>query len=249
MLLRVFFLCLIVPYLSIGQDVSRDLLEEGFQERGRKAIRLYTRAIVQDPANAKAYWRRGDEYYRSKKYSLALADFNKSFQVDSAFSYGQVVSDRGQTYEMLGNFPAAILDFTRAIGYAIAQDPELPQSLEQYYYHRGRTKLKSRDTTSALVDLDSALHHWEKHYEARTLRARVYCKQGMYQAALADYTYLFQKAYPDLDFRVEAESAADFYYRGIAKQQVGDSTYRRDLAIARRYHYHPGKPIYHKGGF
>ncbi|GAA4041629.1 hypothetical protein GCM10022409_29550 [Hymenobacter glaciei] len=244
---RLLLFCLLLPCLSWGQTPVDDLLEEGFQERGRKAIRLFSRAIAQDPTSAKAYWRRGDEYYRLKKYPLALADLNKSLQVDSTFSYGQVTSDRGQAHEMMGDYAAAIRDFTRAIGYA-ATDPDGPQGLEAYYYHRGRTKLKGRDTTSALIDLDSALRHYPKHYDARTLRARVYCRQGQYQAALAEYAYLFEKAYPGLDFRVEPESAADFYYRGRAKQQVGDSTWRRDLAIAKRFRYYPGKSIYHKGG-
>ncbi|RZK31122.1 MAG: tetratricopeptide repeat protein [Hymenobacter sp.] len=239
--------CLLLPFLSWGQTPVEDLLEQGFQERGRKAIRLFTRAIRQDSTSAKAYWRRGDEYYRLKKYPLALADLNKSLQVDSAFSYGQVIADRGQTHEMMGNYAAAIRDFTRAIAYAAAKDPDLPQGLEQYYYHRGRTNLKDRDTTCALLDLASALRYYPKHYEARTLRARVYCRQGKYQAALAEYAYLFEKAYPGLDLRLEAESAADFYYRGRAKQQVGDSTWRRDSAIAKRFHYYPGKPIYQKG--
>lgn len=240
-------LCLLVPFLSLGQRTTRDLLDAGFQEEGHKAIRLFTQALAQDSTSAEAYWRRGDAYYRLKKYAVALADFQHSLRVDSTFSYGQVISDRGQTYEMLHDYPAAIRDFTRAITYATAQDPSLPQGLEQYYYHRGRTRLKNRDTTAALLDLDSALHHYQRHYDARTLRARTYCQQGSYQAALADYTYLFPQAYPNQDFPLKPESAADFYYRGIAKRHVGDSTYQRDLAIAKRFRYYSGKPIYEKG--
>jgi tetratricopeptide (TPR) repeat protein len=248
MLFRLLLFGLLLPCLSWGQTPVDDLLEAGFQERGAKAIRLFTRAIAQDSMSAKAYWRRGDEYYRLKKYSLALADLNKSLQVDSAFSYGQVISDRGQTHEMMGDYADAIQDFTRAIAYAATEDLDLPQGLERYYYHRGRTRLKDCDTTFALLDLDSALRYYPKHYEARTLRARVYCRQGKYQTALAEYAYLFEQSYPGLDFRLEAESAADFYYRGRAKQQVGDGTWRRDLAIAKRLGYYPDKSIYHKGG-
>lgn len=239
-------ICLLMPFLSLGQRTTRDLLDAGFQEEGHKAIRLFTQALAQDSTSAEAYWRRGNVYYRLKKYTLALADLQHSLRVDSTFSYGQVISDRGQTYEMLHDYLAAIRDFTHAITYATAQNPSLPQGLEQYYYHRGRTSLKNRDTTAALVDLDSALHHYQRHYDARTLRARIYCQRGSYQAALADYTYLFRQAYPDQDFPLEPESAADFYYRGIAKQHVGDSTYQRDLAIAKRFRYYPSKPTYNK---
>lgn len=249
-LLRVgglFFLCFL-PFCGFGQQTVRDLLDDGFQADGQKAIRLYTRALTLDSTNAEAYWRRGNEYYTLKKYTLALADLQRSLRADSLFSYGQVVSSRGQTYEMLGNYPAAIRDFTRAITYEATPDVGLHHgAVDAYYYHRGRTNWKQRDTLSALVDLDSALQHYSQHYYARTLRARIYCQQGKYQAAMADYTYLFQQAYPDLDFDLDPESAADFYYRGITKQHLGDSTYARDLAVAKRYHYFPGKRIYIKG--
>jgi Tfp pilus assembly protein PilF len=212
---------------------------------GRKAIRQFTRVLMVDPTSAEAYWRRGREFYLSKKYPRALADINKSLQVDSTFSYGQVISSRGEVHEWMGDDAAAMRDYSRAIRYAATQDPTIPQGVEQDYYFRGRVKLKGRDTASAVLDLDSALLHYPKHYNARTLRARLSCQQGKYQAALADYAYLFEHAFPGLDFYVDAESAADFYYRGTAKKQLGDSTWRRDLAIAEYFRYHSGKPVYH----
>jgi tetratricopeptide (TPR) repeat protein len=249
-MLRVGWLCFFsfLPFCSLGQQTVHKLLDNGFQENRHKAIRLYTRALALDYTNAEAYWRRGNEYYTLKKCTLALADLQHSLQVDSLFSYGQVISSRGQTYEMLGNYPAAIRDFTYAIAYEAAPDLNLHHgAVDEYYYHRGRTNWKNRDTLSALVDLDSALHHYSRHYYARTLRARIYCQQGNHKAAMADYTYLFQKAYPDLDFTLDPKSAADFYYWGIAKQHLGDSTYAHDLAVAKCYHYFPGKRIYIKG--
>jgi tetratricopeptide (TPR) repeat protein len=232
---------------SIGQKTAEELLADGFQERGKKAIRLFTKAIKIDSNNAKAYWRRGDEYYRMKKYEMALKDLNKSLQVDSTFSFGQIISDRGQTFEMLHDYANAISDFTKAINYALQQDTTIPQSLEQYYYHRGRTKLKFSDTASAMRDLDSAIYFWQSHHFARALRAKTNCILGNYSAAMADYNYMLKKDFAGMDFPIDKEYSADFYYRGITKQHLGDSTYIDDLNIAKQFHYYPGKIIYVKG--
>lgn len=232
---------------SIGQKTAEELLYDGFQERGKKAIRLFTKAIELDSNNAKAYWRRGDEYYRMKKYDLALKDLNKSLQVDSTFSFGQVISDRGQTFEMLQDYANAINNFTRAINYALQQDTTIPQSLEQYYYHRGRAKLKFSDTVSAMVDLDSAIYFWQSHHFARALRAKTNCILGNYRAAMGDYNYMLKNDFSGMDFPIDKEYSAAFYYRGITKQHLGDSTYIKDLNIAKRFRYYPGKIIYIKG--
>jgi tetratricopeptide (TPR) repeat protein len=244
LLLTLFYL-LTLP--SIGQKTAEELLDYGFQERGNKAIRLLTKAIKLDSNNVKAYWRRGGEYYRMKKYDMALKDLNKSLQVNSTFSFGQVMSDRGQTFEMLHDYSSAVSDFTKAINYALEQDTTIPQRLEQYYYHRGRAKLKFADTISAMVDLDSAIYFWQSHHFARALRAKTNCILGNYNAAMDDYNYMLKSDFASMDFPIVKEYSADFYYRGITKQHLGDSTYINDLNIAKRFHYYPGKIIYIKG--
>lgn len=246
---KIYILLLTLTFFQhsiFGQKTAEELIYDGFQESGRKAIRLFSKAIKLAPHNAEAYWRRAHEYYRMKKYVIALKDINQSLQVDPAFSYGQVISDRGQTLEMLHDYANAISDFSAAINYALGQDTTIPQQLEQYYYHRGRTKLKSADTTSAMMDLDSALHFWPSHHFARELRARVNCKLGKYQAAMNDYNYMLKED-PASDFPIDKEYSADFYYRGITKQHLGDSTYINDLKIAKKFRYYPGKVIYIKG--
>jgi tetratricopeptide (TPR) repeat protein len=241
---------LLLAFLSLiasGQKTVEELLYDGFQEGGKKGIRIFTKVIKLDSNNAEAYWRRGDEYYRLKKYDLALKDINKSLQADSAFSYAQVISDRGQTKEMLHDYINASIDFTKAINFALKQDTTIPQSLEEYYYHRGRVKLKSLDTASALIDLDSAIYFWQSHHFARKLRAKVNTALGNYKLAMGDYNYMLNKKNGDSDFPYNKEWAADFYYRGIAKQHTGDNTYQTDLNKAKKFRYYPGKVIYIKG--
>src|SRR5690242_11369450 len=73
--------------------VITSLMDSAFQEECATAIAIYTYILALDSGNAEAYWRRGDEYYRMKNYDMALLDFNNSLQVDSNFSYHQVISD------------------------------------------------------------------------------------------------------------------------------------------------------------
>ncbi|HEX6171681.1 MAG TPA: tetratricopeptide repeat protein, partial [Chitinophagaceae bacterium] len=147
---------------TLGQKTIGDLLEETPQ--GQKGIKHYTKIIKLDSNIAEAYWRRGYEYYRTKRYSLALPDFSKAISKDPHFNFANVIADRGLTKEMLGMFEDAIVDFSQAIAYSYKQDTTIPQGFEKYYYHRGRTKFKLSDTTNAILDLDSSLKFWNFHY-------------------------------------------------------------------------------------
>jgi tetratricopeptide (TPR) repeat protein len=218
---------------SNGQKTVKELLYGGFQEHGKKAVHMYSQAIQLDTTSAEAYWRRGDEYHRLKKYRLAMKDLNKSLYLDSGFSYGQVISDRAQTFEMMHNYADAIDDFTKAINYALNNDTA-HQSVEQYYYFRARTKLKYYDTASAMVDLDSAIYFWQSYHFARKLRARINTIRGNYKKAMADYNYMLFRENGAIDFPRDKQSAADYYYRGLAKKNSGDPTYDWDLEIAKR---------------
>jgi len=224
--------------------IIQQLLDSAFQEDCYTAIAIYTKVILLDSNNAEAFWRRGDEYYRTRKYKEALMDLNMSLQIDSNFSYSQVISDRGQTKEMLDDYIDAVKDFTQAINRSLNMDTTIPQGLEKYYYNRANTKLKLGDTTSALVDLDLAIHFWGSHHFAIKRRAQVNTALGNYEKAMKDYHLLMKQGG---DFPNNEEWSADFYYRAIAKKNTGNKTYKKDLKIAEKYKYFPGKRIYVKG--
>lgn len=225
-------------------NIIRALLDSGFQEDCDTAIAVYTTAIMLDSNNAEAFWRRGNELYRTKRYDEALSDLNRSLEIDPNFSYSQVISDRGQTKEMLSLYQEAISDFTKAINLALSKDTTIPQGLEKYYYNRANTKLKLGDTTSALTDLDSAIRFWSSHHYAIKRRAEVTSALGNYTEAMKDYRLLMQQ---NGDFPDDEEWAADFYYRGVAKKHTGDKTYKKDFKKAEKYKYYPRKRIYIKG--
>jgi len=224
--------------------IIRALLDSGFQENCDTAIAIYTKVIMLDSNNAEAFWRRGDEFYRTKRYNEALIDLDRSLEVDPNFSYAQVISDRGQTKDMLTNYQDAIRDFTEAINFALKKDTTIPQGLERYYYNRANTKLKSGDTTSAMTDIDSAIYFWSSYHYAIKRRAEVNSALGKYVEAMKDYKLLIRQ---NGDFPDDEEYAADFYYRGIAKKHTGDKTFKQDFKKAEKYKYYPGKRIYIKG--
>jgi hypothetical protein len=109
--------------------------------------------------------------------------------------------------------------------------------------------LKSRDTAAALVNLDNALRPLPQALRRPNASCQSLLPARQVPRGDGRLHLFFEKAYPGLDFRVEAESAADFYYRGIGKQQAGDTTYPSALAFARRFRYYPSKSTYHKGGY
>jgi tetratricopeptide (TPR) repeat protein len=234
----------VVFTLNDNQVLARQLVDSGSQEDCDTAIALFTQAIKFDSNNAEAYWRRGDAYYRTRRYDLALEDLNKSWQVDSNFSYSQVISDRGQAKDMLSRYEDAISDFTKAINHSLKMDTTIPQGLEKYYYNRASCKLEIGDTILALSDIDSAIHFWSSHHYAIKRRAKVLTALRKYKEAMLDYDRLMKQGG---DFPDDEEWAADFYYRAIAKQKTGRKDYSRDYKIAKKYGYYPGKPIYIKG--
>jgi tetratricopeptide (TPR) repeat protein len=225
---------------AFGQKTVRDLLDE--MPQGRTGIKQYTKVIKLDSNNAEAYWRRGYEYYRTNQYTLAITDFTKSISKDSNFNHSNVLADRGLAEEMLGMYNEAITDFSQAITYSFTQDTTIPQGFEKYYYDRGRTKFKSGDTLNGIKDLDSSLIWWSQHYYARKLRAMLLASIGQYQNAMDDYNFLLFKWNGNGDFSVDKEYAIDFYWRARTKQELGDSSYLKDLEIAEKLKYKNFKP-------
>jgi tetratricopeptide (TPR) repeat protein len=222
--------------LSFAQLTSWEAIYDVPQ--GKKGIRQFTKLIEKDSNNAELYWRRGYEYYRTKQYYLAVPDFNKAILKDSTFNHAAVLSDRGLAKEMLGNYKDAVDDFSKAIAYSYTQDTTIPQGLDKYYYHRGRTMFKLGDTANAILNLDSSLIFWNNHFYARKLRAALYAMTEQYQKAMIDYDYLqFKWQGGGSDFSINKEYAMDFYWRAITKQKLGNSTYLKDMDIAVKLKY------------
>ncbi len=230
-----FIALFLVSTVFYGQTTSWEVIYDVPQ--GKKGIKGFTKLLLTDSNNAELYWRRGYEYYRTNQYSLAIDDFNKAIYKDSTFNHAVVLNDRGIAKEMLGMFNEAIVDFTQAIAYSFTKDTTIPQGFEKYYYGRGRTKFKLSDTLNGIKDLDSSLKWWPQGYHVRKLRARLLASTGQYQEAMYDYNFLNGSG----EFPMKKEYAIDFYWRARAKQELGDSSYLKDLETAKKLKYKESK--------
>jgi tetratricopeptide (TPR) repeat protein len=203
---------------SCIQKTVRQLLDDGFQEDGAKAIRLYTKAISKDKRNVEAYWRRGNEYYKTKQYDKSISDFNNAISIEPSFNNGYLFGDRGNTKEAMNDLNGAVEDYTTALLLCKTTQPSTPR--ENFYFYRGRAKLRLGDTASAIVDTDSALYYWNSFPRARYQKARLLVMQEKYQEAIPYYQGGIDPSFAD-----DKEFLEDVFYLGLLKFKIGDTTY------------------------
>jgi tetratricopeptide (TPR) repeat protein len=230
MTFRFLIAILTIILTSCSNKTVRQLLDDGFQEDGKKAIRLYSKAISKDNNNVEAYWRRGDEYYKMKRYNDAIADFNKAISIDSAYNEGYLFGDRGLCKEATANYPKAIEDYTTALKFCKTTEPSTPR--ESFYFYRARTRLKNGDTTLTMSDVDSALYYWGSFPRARYMKGRLLVMQGQYKEAEQYFKGSLNPSYAD-----DKEFIDDVFYYGLLKFKTGDSSYCEYWKAASKYKY------------
>ncbi|WBO86711.1 tetratricopeptide repeat protein [Hymenobacter yonginensis] len=221
-------------YKSVTQ-----LVEEGEETTERKAIRLYTHALANEPSNVLALWRRGNEYAKTNQPEKAIADFTQAIALEPTYNSGYLFGDRGEVLEATNHLPEAIRDYTTALAVCLpTRSPDLPSTpMENFYFYRGRARLKAGDTIAALVDTDSAIYYYHKFPRARFQRARLAVIRGDYDQALADYEVgglgPYDTQFPDY--------ADDFFYMGLLKFNRQDTSYCTCWAAAARYNHQRAK--------
>ncbi len=231
MTLRFLLIIVAITLTSCSNKTVQQLLDDGIQEDGKKAIRLYSRAISKDKENVEAYWRRGSEYHRiMKQYDDAIADFNKAVSIDSAFNNGCLFEARGLSKEAIGNYSEAIADYTTALKLCKSVQPSTPR--ETYYFYRARTLLKRGDTAMAISDVDSSLHYWNSFPRARYLKGRLLVMKEQYREA-EKYFHDFL----DPSSARDKEFIDDVFYYGLLKFKTGDSSYCEYWKAAAKYKY------------
>jgi tetratricopeptide (TPR) repeat protein len=226
--------------------------EEGqsAQERGdfNNAVRLYSKAILAEPALFQAYYQRATAYLALSRDREAEGDLKKVLELKPDFArahraIGQIYLDAGKTAE-------AIQAFARAL--------ELDGSLTGVRIFYASALIKNNEPAKALSQLQAALDKGEKSALAFALlglaeertgkfteafanysraieldatsatalegRARLYEKQGALDKAISDYSASY-KSQPsrEVDFRL-----ASLYGRS-GQAQAAISIYRRML--------------------
>lgn len=113
--------------------------------RYREAEDDFSRSIVYDKQNAKAFMYRGVTNFRLGKESAAFRDFNRAIQLDP--DYFKIYEQRGILYYEQERWDLATADFNKAI--------ELKPTGDSYYY-RGAIKSLHNDKAGACEDLRKA---------------------------------------------------------------------------------------------
>jgi len=214
-----------------------------------RAIENFDQAIKMKQDQPGLYMERADAHQRLGHFDLAVADFSKAIALKP--DMGESYARRGAAYLSLKQQALAISDF----GKAIALDPDATETCHTYYNRalaqgvshpdlaiadldkaialkpdfadayrlRGGMKAMQHKMPAAIADYDKALALAPEDLDALTERAYVHYEAGEYRQAIADYDKVLARK-PDL--------ASALFYRGGARNKIGQKEGERDIAQA-----------------
>lgn len=169
-------------------------------------------------------------------FNMGHAEQRAQLFVDAIASYGRVIQrdpnhpftahahlNRGFVYEALGDYPAALADYTRAI--------ELQPLSAPAHYNRAIVKRKLGDSGGAIADLDRAIELDSADARPLVERASLYEEAGRLNEAAADY---------DAAVRVDPSLPEAYLSRGVFRVKRADllgaeDDFSRVIAIAPDY--------------
>jgi len=144
-------LMLLMTRIGLSESAN-SFFDQGFEKHQQgdlaKAVKLYTKAIDNNPTFAMAFQMRGIAHQQLKKYSQAINDY--SMVITCGEPYFQVVGyyNRGIVKNITGDFAGAIPDFSQAI--------ELDKKMAVAFFHRGIAKSKIGDLAGQTEDFCQA---------------------------------------------------------------------------------------------
>jgi len=259
-----------------GNSAERFTLEDSGQTaRGDtdRAISDFSEAIKSNPANAKAYYNRGNVYQRKGYNDKAIADYNKSIAINPGLA--EVYIKRGITFRRKGRYDKAISDYCKAI--------ELDPDIAKAYYNRGVAYyIGKAEYEKAVSDFSRAIEISPGYAVAYINRGAAYHNKGQFDQAISDfdkaieinpkdakaynnrghayfYKEQFDRAISDYNKTIAIDPGyADAYFgRGIAYLRTGQYdmaifSFNKCLVInpenAKGY-YHRGLTFFVKGDF
>jgi len=136
-------------------------------ERRIEILDDVNKAIELDPTFVDAYMLKGNFFFRTQVYDLAIKEYTKAIALDP--KYAKAYADRGGSHYELGSFAKAIPDLSKAI--------ELDPNVANAYLYRGLGYVELGKYKEAVPDLGKAIQRNPRN-------PKLYYKQGICHAEL-----------------------------------------------------------------
>ena len=149
-----------------------------------------------------------EKFHQEEKWSAAVAKWDEIFPLllqNDVDSKAKVCRQRGLAKNNMGDYPAAIADFDRAL--------EINPKYAEAYNNRGVAKHNMGDYALAIVDFNEALSIDRDFAAAYNNCGLAQSSMGEHAAAIADF---------DRALKVDPQYAEAYNNRGLAKTKTGD---------------------------
>ncbi len=157
------------PGASARAEIERYLmagLKAHNEKDYRSAIECYTHVLARDPElpiRSIVFNHRGMAYFMLQLESLALSDFNRSYQCDT--NNYRALNYRAMVLRRMGYVEPALESFTLSLEIAPAQ--------AEVYFLRAQTLVEIEETERAIADLKKTLELEPQHKEALALLQKI----------------------------------------------------------------------------
>lgn len=210
------FCALSISAQTAGFKTAEQFLEAGNTAIARQdylaAIDQYTRAIDLYPTVPEFYFNRAVAYRSTRRFDLAIKDFEKIIALDPklpAQLWISLYTALGTVYQENGEYAKALQIQDKVLS--------LDASNADVYNNRGNTYVLLRQYAKALADFNKSLD-LKQTALAYYSRARVYVEMRDDTRAIADYTRSVE---------LDPSFAMAYNNRGLEYQKIG----RLDLAV------------------
>ena len=182
--------------LACQKEIGLTNHPEERQEKIKKTLNHFSKAIKIQPDYVHALNARGGIHIFMEKYDDAIKDFNETLSLDP--DYFVAYLNRGTLYKTIGKNKEAIEDFSNAI----RRRPDLSYA----YFVRGEVFIREGNFTQAINDNSQAIEHRSDYAEAYFNRGIAYSGKGIFGLAIEDFTQVIA---------LNPNFADAYCYRGI----------------------------------
>jgi len=234
----------IVNYLFLTIAVIFMLVSVQRSKIWKNSIIMWTDVIEKHDDATIAYINRANAYRDSKKYVLAIADYDKAEKINPRYSV--IYSNRGYANYMNNEFKGAVRDFSKSLsmnptqtevlynrGLAFQALKEYDKALEDYtkvieddslFYKainaKGNVYYEMNNDSMAMYYYNKSIMLFPDNAQCYYNRANILAKNGKHKEALAEYTKAIEIVGYNADYIVNR--ANTYYYLGDFDKAMND---------------------------